>query len=249
MLVNLLGRTTEERTSLLPATGDRLTVASSGGGIRITGADVDRIEIRVLLRYGLAEPRLRQESGPDGIQLSASCPWYGFLCSTDYEVRVPTRFGVRAESSGGSVTVRAVGGRVEASSSGGSITVEDLPGAVQARSSGGSIRLADIGGAVDLQSSGGGITGDRLRGPEAVAESSGGNVRLSFDAAPRKVEARSSGGGVEVLLPRVDGGYRVDASSSGGDRRVDVPTDPASTRSVRAVSSGGDVVVALTGGA
>jgi hypothetical protein len=246
-LINLFGRTSEERSSVLPATGDRLSVASPVGAIRITGADVDQIEVRVRLRYGLQAPRLEQEPGPDGIRLSAACPWYGFLCSADYEVRVPTRMDVWAKSSGGSITIRAVGGRVEASSSGGSVRVEEVRGAVLARSSGGDVRVADADGVVDLDSSGGEVTGERLRGAEATAESSGGDVRLDFAAAPRDVRARSSGGEVEVLLPRVDGGYRVDADTSGGERRVDVPTDPASSRSVRAQSSGGDVTVTLTG--
>ena len=60
------------------------------------------------------------------------------------------------------------------------------------------------------------------------------------------MEASSSGGEVEVLLPRVDGGYRVDASSSGGDQVVEVPTDPASTRRVTVHSSGGDATVLST---
>jgi hypothetical protein len=60
------------------------------------------------------------------------------------------------------------------------------------------------------------------------------------------VRASSSGGKVEVLLPRVDGGYRVDASSSGGDQVVEVPTDPASARRVTVYSSGGDARVLQT---
>lgn len=245
LLVNLLARTSEERRSALPATGDRLVVSSSGGSVRIVGGSVDEVQVVVKLRYGLGRPRVEQSSGPDGVRLSASCPWYGSFCSTDYEITVPARFAVDAESSGGQITVQAVSGAVSANSSGGGITVRETGDEVRASSSGGSVTVADATGAVDLESSGGGITGERLRGADARAESSGGGVRLGFATAPQTVEASSSGGGVEIRLPRVEGGYRVDASSSGGDRSVDVPTDPASSRSVTARSSGGDVRILL----
>jgi hypothetical protein len=243
MLVNLLGRTTEERSATLPATGGRLVVSSSGGAVRVVSADVDDIRVVSRLRYGLSAPRLRQDSGPDGVHLAASCPWYSSYCSVDYEVTVPTGMAVRADSSGGSITVRGISGAVETASSGGSITVADSTGGVRARSSGGSVTVSAATGSVDLESSGGSILGDRLRAGEVHAESSGGGVRLIFAVPPDLVEASSSGGGVEVLLPRVAGGYRVDASSSGGDRVVEVPTDPASAREVSARSSGGDVRV------
>jgi hypothetical protein len=241
LLVNLLGRTSEERRSALPATGDRLVVSSSGGSVRVVGRGVDEVHVVAKLRYGLGRPRVEQTSGPDGVRLSASCRWYSSFCSTDWEIEVPARFAVDADSSGGSITVQAVAGAVTADSSGGGITVRDARGAVRASSSGGDITVAEATGAVDLKSSGGGVTGERLRGAEARAESSGGDVRLGFATAPERVEASSSGGGVEIRLPPVEGGYRVDASSSGGDRSVDVPTDPASARRIRATSSGGDV--------
>lgn len=245
LLVNLLGRTSEERRSVLPATGDRLVVSGSGGSVQVVGGAVDEVQVVVELRYGLGRPRVEQSSGPDGVRLSASCRWYSSFCSADFEITVPARFAVDADSSGGEITVQAISGAVIADSSGGGITVGEAGGEVRASSSGGGITVADAAGAVDLRSSGGGITGERLRGPEARAESSGGGVRLGFATAPQLVEASSSGGGVEIRLPRTDGGYRVDASSSGGDRSVDVPTDPASSRRIRATSSGGDVRILL----
>ena len=245
LLVNLLGRTSEDRSTTLPATGDRLVVSSSGGGIRIVTGDVTDIRVVTHLEYGLSAPRLRQESGPEGVLLDASCRWFNSFCSVDYEITVPARMAVKAESSGGSITVRGVSGDIETRSSGGSITISDTTGSVRARSSGGSVRVTSAGGSVDLDSSGGGVEGTGLRG-DARAESSGGSVRLDFATAPRSVQANSSGGRVEVRLPRVDGGYRVDASSSGGRQIVEVPTDPASSRVITVRSSGGDARVLMT---
>jgi len=66
-------------------------------------------------------------------------------------------------------------------------------------------------------------------------------VQLAFDTPPDRVIADSSGGGVEIGLPRVEGGYQVHADSSGGQTQTDVQTDPASPHLIDAHSSGGDV--------
>ena len=242
LLINLLGRTTEDRSATLPATGGQLVVSSSGGGIRITAGDVPDIRVVAHLEYGLSAPRLREDSGPAGVHLDASCRWFASFCSVDYEITVPAGMAVKADSSGGSVTVQGVSGDIDTESSGGSVTVTQASGDVRARSSGGSVRVTAVTGDVDLDSSGGSIVGSGLRG-DARADSSGGSVRLVFDSPPSSVRAGSSGGRVEVLLPRVEGGYRVDASASGGDQVVEVPTDPASTRQIVVRSSGGSARV------
>jgi hypothetical protein len=246
LLVDLLGRTSEDRSTTLPATGGRLVVSSSGGDVRVAAGDVADVRVLAHLRYGLSAPRLVQEATADGVHLDASCPWYSSFCSVDYEITVPARLAVRAESSGGSITVRGVSGAVNTDSSGGSITVADTTGSVRARSSGGGITISSAAGPVELDTSGGDVVATGLRG-DAAAESSGGSVRLVFDAPPTSVRASSSGGHVEVLLPRVEGGYRVDASSSGGDHAIGVPTDPASSRRVVVRSSGGDARVLMAG--
>jgi len=246
LLVDLLGRTSEDRSATLPATSGQLVVSSSGGGIRVAAGDVSDVQIVTHLRYGLSTPRLRQEARPDAVYLAASCPWYSNYCSVRYEITVPRTMAVRAESSGGSVSVRGVSGSVETDSSGGSITVTDTTGSVRARSSGGGITISSAGGSLDLDTSGGGVVATGLRG-DARASSSGGGVRLIFDTPPQSVTANSSGGNVEVFLPRVAGGYRVDATSSGGDQVIEVPTDPASTRRIMVRSSGGDARVLTAG--
>lgn len=249
VMINLLGRTTETTTATLPATRPLLTVSSSGGSIRVGGADVTEVRVTTRLTYGLGKPTLIRTAGPDGVTLDVACPWWSFQCSSSYDIVVPPGFEVRADSSGGSIALRDLTGRVEAHSSGGSINGTDLGGGVRADSSGGSVRLERVGGPLDLHSSGGSVTGTDLRGAEATAESSGGSVRLSFATAPDRVGADSSGGSVVLELPRADGGYDVQASADGGSETVQVPTDPASARKITARSSGGSVSILLTAAA
>jgi len=70
-----------------------------------------------------------------------------------------------------------------------------------------------------------------------------GDVELSFRQAPRSVDASTASGDVDVLVPEGEA-YRVEADSGSGEQALDVRTDPASTRIIRAQTSSGDVTVA-----
>lgn len=213
MLVGLLGRTTEDRRSTLPATADRLVVTTDSGDLRVTAGDVEQVEIVARLRFGLREPELTQESGPGGVRLSASCGWLGFSCSVDYEVTVPRRFAVEADSSAGDVTVRGLRGDVR------------------------------------LHSSAGDLRGEDLRGSTVTAESSAGDIQLSFAEPPRDVQVDTSAGDVRVAVPDVLGGYRIATDTSAGDVSLRVGDSPDSARRVRIETSAGDVTVLPTSGA
>lgn len=243
-MINWLGRTTETSTQTLRPETSAISIRTSGGAITVAGGDVSEVRVTTRLTYGLGRPRLVTETGPDGLELRVSCPWFAFTCSAEYDVVVPRAYTVRAQSSGGGIRVRDVA-RLDADTSGGGITASGITGGVSADTSGGSVTLDDVSGPLDLHSSGGGITANGVRGGTAMAGSSGGAVRLRFATAPDRVDVDSSGGGVEVTVPRDGGPYRVNASSSGGNEVVQVPTDPGSSREITAHSSGGSVRVLL----
>lgn len=245
-MINLLGRTTETSTQTLRPGKPAISVSTSGGGITVTGGDVSEVEVTTRLTYGLGRPQVVAEAGPDGVDLHVSCPWYSLTCGAAYDILVPRTYTVRASSSGGGIRVSHVSA-VEVDTSGGGVTASDIAGGVRAESSGGSVTLEDVSGPLDLHSSGGGITANGIRGGTAIAGSSGGAVRLRYATPPDRVDVDSSGGGVEVTLPPVAGAYRVDATSSDGEELVQVPTDPTSSRLIRARSSGGSVRVLLAG--
>lgn len=116
--------------------------------------------------------------------------------------------------------------------------------ALQLHSSGGDVLVSGAGGAaLTAVSSAGDVHATGLRSTQVVARSSGGDVELSFVVPPSSVTAHSSAGDVAVRVPRVAGGYRVTANTSAGTTRVDVPTDPESSRWIDATSSAGDVDV------
>ena len=126
----------------------------------------------------------------------------------------------------------------------GHIVVVVPPGTeVHAKSSAASVRAVDLTGPVELGSSAGSVSATGLLSPDATASSSAGSTHLAVAGPPSRVDASSSAGSVEVLVPRDLTAYLVDAGSSAGSSTVDVRTDPSSARTISAHSSAGSVRV------
>lgn len=127
---------------------------------------------------------------------------------------------VTARTSGGSVRVSEVTGRVDLHTSGGPIDAEQIEGDVVARTSGGQIRAKEIEGEVDLETSGGPIEVHDVTG-RVRARTSGGSISVRFSEAPSG-EIETSGGGIEVEIPEGEG-LRLEAETSGGRVELDRP--------------------------
>jgi DUF4097 and DUF4098 domain-containing protein YvlB len=121
----------------------------------------------------------------------------------------------------------------------------DVPAAsnVAVGTSAGDIEVDGISGTFSMDTSAGSVDAAGLTSTRVSAHSSAGDVQLAFAAAPQQVDATSSAGDIAVLLPHAGMSYRVGARSSGGSTDVRVPTDPAATRTIQAVSSAGDITV------
>jgi hypothetical protein len=166
--------------------------------------------------------------------------WFGdwglWRGRTEIAVSVPHATSASVQASGGRIDVSGLEGQTDLGSSGGSVHVRDLAGKLDAHSSGGRIEASDLRGDAHLRSSGGGVHATSVRGT-VVAESSGGSVRL--ERISGDVHASSSGGGVSVR----DAGGRVGAFSSGGS--VVVSFAPGNAHGGDIGSSGGGVEVRL----
>jgi hypothetical protein len=203
----------------------RLSVEVESGAVTLHRADGDRVEVLRTVRSRGVEPRLEERSTADGVRLAAECPWsFGASCSVDYDVRVPDGVALDVRTSSGDVSVGGLAAR-----------------AVEVRVSSGEVRFADLGGPIVVEASSGDVVGERLDAPSFSAESSSGKVDVDFVNAPGEIEVVASSGDVEVALP--PGSYRVEAGTSSGDERIDVPVDPAAASAVRVEASSGDVDV------
>jgi DUF4097 and DUF4098 domain-containing protein YvlB len=107
-------------------------------------------------------------------------------------------------TSGGQIQAREVDGKLDAETSGGSIEVHEVSGDLRASTSGGSIQIDGAGGRVDAETSGGGVQASFKRGNAQGGrlESSAGSVRVSLDpSVDLSIDASSSGGSVRTELP------------------------------------------------
>ena len=133
-----------------------------------------------------------------------------------FVVSVPDVYNVDLQTSGGSIGVRGLEGRILSRTSGGSLTFDGITGDIEGRTSGGSIKIGNVEGDTDIHTSGGSITIEKAAG---------------------QVDAHTSGGSITVH--EVMG--TIQADTSGGSIKAHISRQPES--SCRLTSSGGSVTV------
>jgi len=204
---------------------EHVDVEIDAGSVRVVAHDGARLTVHRHMRYGRRRPQTRETRAGTTLQISVTPPrgplegWWWI----DYELVVPAGTGVRARTAAGPLAVDGVRGDVDLASNAGRIAVNGCAGALQLHSDAGSIEV------------------DGARSGCVKAHTDAGHVRLVFASVPDDVDATSNAGAVEVVLP--GGPYRVDARTDGGDVRIGVATDPNASRSVRARSHAGSVLV------
>jgi hypothetical protein len=69
-----------------------------------------------------------------------------------------------------------------------------------------------------------------------------GNIKVDFAAAPNRFDAKTIGGSINVILPRGPETYRLQLTSNTSGASS-LPNDPASSRTITAVASDGNIDV------
>jgi DUF4097 and DUF4098 domain-containing protein YvlB len=215
---------TVERTNAFTPAADRLVV-DADGDVTIGPSSDGQVHVRTVVRHGLGEPEIVQESTPAGVRLDAGCrEFLAVHCDIRHEVQVPPAFQVTIDGADGDVTASGLRGP---------LTIDRRTG---------DIALADLTGPLDLSSRTGEITGDALRAEVVRATSRTGDVRLELVAPPQSVDVTTDDGEVDLAVP-ADVSYRVDATTRSGEEHVLVPLDAASARTLRIDGRTGDVTV------
>lgn len=156
--------------------------------------------------------------------------------SVHFKVQVPEKFNLKLQTSGGSISVADLEGKIEARTSGGSLSFASINGPVWAQTSGGSISLKRSDGDVDLRTSGGSISLGEAGGKVDV-RTSGGSIQI--EKSQGNVQAKTSGGSITVQ--GVSG--PIIATTSGGSVNVHFSQTPSAD--CRLETSGGSVNVWL----
>ena len=138
---------------------------------------------------------------------------------------------------------------VDLDTSGGSIEIENLTGKVAAYTSGGSISLADMQGDIDIKTSGGSLNLDNIIG-KINGKTSGGSIKLKLPTNPTKdSKLKTSGGSITAYLAK---GVAVNLSAKTSGGRVSSEFDVNGTTKKRSIvgtiNGGGPELILKTSG-
>jgi DUF4097 and DUF4098 domain-containing protein YvlB len=213
------------------APGGSLIVDSDSASVHVSGGDTNQVTVHMSARGSdedLANMKLDAFQKDNGVTVTMRRAekhswfnWSSWNGDGQIVVTVPRHYEIKVHTGGGSIELADTVGAADLDTSGGNITAKNVNGNVEARTSGGGITADTIRGDVDADTSGGGVRLLNIDG-KIRGHSSGGSVRVSLVGINRGISATTSGGSVEVIVPRTSTG-NVDATTSGGGITSELP--------------------------
>lgn len=212
------------------AAGQRVYVdARENGSVRFFGSDRNDVLVRALIQ-AYADTRSDAESLAKEVRIQASSDrvyadgpsnrrrtgWY-----VSYEVWVPRKTNLEAETHNGSVAVSDVEGRMELRAVNGSIAVRRVGGDVRAETTNGSVTAALTGTTwsgnyLDLETTNGSVVLDVPRGYNAQLETGTVNGGMNIDfpitvqgSISRRITTKLGNGGPRIRAMTTNGGVRI----------------------------------------
>ncbi len=254
---NAAEKTLERTFTVSP--GGSLIVDADSASVHVSGSDTNLVTVH-MIAHGpekeLANMRLEAAQKDDGVTVTMRrqekiswFSWGSWNSDGRIEVTVPKWYQISVRTGGGSVELADTAGSAKLQTSGGDIAARNVTGNVNARTSGGDILADKIRGDVDADTSGGDVrllnVDGKIRG-----NTSGGSVRCSLAGLNRGISATSSGGDIEVIVPRATTG-NFNATTSGGGVTLEIPISTTELKDGRAKGSlngGGPPIEAHTSG-
>jgi hypothetical protein len=205
-----------------------LEIDNEAGWVHLVGVeDAAAVTIRARVSDGWrsTQHELRREEG-GRLVLRASCPNFGSeFCLVNYTIEVPAGLAVEVRGDEG-------------------VEVSDLTGPVYAESDASGVVAARISGDLTIKTDEGGVEATEVTSARVEARAIEGGVRLSFDGPPRSVVADSVEGGIEILLPQVDGvSYASEVTAVEGSVTEQIDESPDSDRTISAHTVEGGATV------
>ena len=214
--------------------GGTLTIKNIVGGISVTEAKGDQVEVR-------AEKRMRGHGEPGDIAFDvqesssgatictvyrgeSACDEGGFnntRFSVRYTVAMPRGLRLRASTGNGELSVERAGSEVELHTGNGGIRIGETEGRVTAATGNGDLEVDGARGPVRASTGNGRIFVATAAGPVSATTGNGDiDVRMRALSGSGDMEFRSGSGAVRVTLP-ADFNGDVDASTGNGDLHTD----------------------------
>jgi DUF4097 and DUF4098 domain-containing protein YvlB len=232
---NAADKTLDRTFTVTP--GGALIVDADSASVHVSGTDTNQVRVRMSANDSddkLANLRFDAAQTSEGVTVTLRRPgrsgswfnWRSWNGDQRLDVTVPQRYRVSVRTGGGSIELRDTIGAANLRTSGGDVAAKNVTGNVELRTSGGGIFAESIRGEVDADTSGGDVRVLQIDG-KIRGNTSGGSVRCSLVGDNRGIVATTSGGDIELTLPRTATGNLI-ATTRGGD----ITSDLAVTASV-----------------
>ena len=108
--------------------------------------------------------------------------------------------------------------------------------------SGASVNLVQLNGPLQITADNGSVNGVRLKSETVSVSSQSGSVDLGFDRAPTNVEATTSNGSLQLLVPGT-AAYAIDATAVHGSTEINVNNDLNSSNQLHLRTTNGSITV------
>ena len=202
-----------------------VAIENKRGSIKVRAGDTNVVtvsaELSALAPHLLDEIEVTAERDGDEVVIRATWPGQRRRRRARLIVTVPPGTAVRADTSGGSISVAETRGSAAVTTKGGSITISGTSGDAKGRTAGGSVTVRDHVGPVHVGTSGGSIAIAGHITDAVEATTSGGSISIA-DVDRATVTATTSGGSISVR-GRLTGDSRV--RTAGGSVTVSIPAD------------------------
>jgi DUF4097 and DUF4098 domain-containing protein YvlB len=219
--------------------GGRLIVDTDSGSIEVSTHNRDTVEVSVKKKGHKPEDfevSFSQQGNHIEIVGERKGSRFWDSSGTHFVVTIPIKFDVDLKTSGGSIELSSLNGKVDAYTSGGSIKLAEIRGDVDVKTSGGSIRVDDVAGTINAHTSGGNITAKISQQPigdsrlstsggsvsaylnpnivvDLTASTRGGRVSSEFaiegSVKKTRIEGEVNGGGPKLVLKTSGGSVKV----------------------------------------
>jgi DUF4097 and DUF4098 domain-containing protein YvlB len=166
--------------------------------------------------------------------------------SSDVKVTVPRNLDLaKIETGGGTISVKAITGRVEGQSAGGAVFLDDIGGPISVETGGGHIEVGNVASDLKLRTGGGNIRIGSAKG-KVVAETGGGNVLLASCSQGAYLQTGAGLVKVEKCVGEVKaetGGGNIELGEIGGQAKINTGGGTikltSATGAVKAETGGG----------
>lgn len=201
----------------------------AGGSALLTGT----------VQYSLIRP----DFAVNGTGITLHCRLFTGNCGLNAKLTVPPRTALDLTSGGGDLRLGDIQSAVTLNSGGGDVSLSGPGATAIVTTSGGDLTDSGARGFLTFHTGGGDVDGSGLLSPSVTVGSGGGDVTLTFTKVPAYISVDSSGGDINIVLPRSATRYAIQVNAGGGDYRPVVPDNDAAADKIKVTSSGGDVSI------